>query len=78
VYVAFVIDVFARRIIGWRVARSMRTELRRNAVRWSTRSQHLEAHGTNRTVEVIREYRVTIVNQVLVVAGIADSLPQLL
>ena len=27
VYVAFVIDVFARRIIGWRVARAMRTEL---------------------------------------------------
>lgn len=27
VYVAFVIDVFARRIIGWRVGRSMRTEL---------------------------------------------------
>ena len=26
-YTAFVIDVFARRIIGWRVARSMRTEL---------------------------------------------------
>jgi putative transposase len=25
--VAFVIDVFSRRIIGWRVARSMRTEL---------------------------------------------------
>lgn len=27
VYVAFVIDVFARRIIGWRVARSMCTDL---------------------------------------------------
>lgn len=27
IYVAFVIDVFARRIIGWRVARSMRAEL---------------------------------------------------
>jgi transposase InsO family protein len=27
VYVAFVIDVFARRIIGWRVARSMRAKL---------------------------------------------------
>ena len=27
VYVAFVIDVFARRLIGWRVARSMPTEL---------------------------------------------------
>jgi len=27
VYVAFVVDVFARRIIGWRVARTMHTEL---------------------------------------------------
>jgi transposase InsO family protein len=27
VYIAFVVDVFARRIIGWRVARSMRTDL---------------------------------------------------
>jgi putative transposase len=27
VYVAFVIDVFARRIVGWRVSRSMHTEL---------------------------------------------------
>lgn len=27
VYVAFVIDVFSRRIIGWRVARSMQTDL---------------------------------------------------
>lgn len=27
VYVAFVIDVFARRIVGWRVARSMQTDL---------------------------------------------------
>ena len=27
VYVAFVVDVFARRIIGWRAARSMRTDL---------------------------------------------------
>jgi putative transposase len=26
-YVAFVVDVFARRIIGWRVARSMQTDL---------------------------------------------------
>jgi putative transposase len=27
VYVAFIIDVFGRRVIGWRVARSMQTEL---------------------------------------------------
>ena len=26
VYVAFVIDVFARRIVGWRVAASLRTD----------------------------------------------------
>lgn len=26
VYVAFVIDVFARRIVGWRVSSSMRTD----------------------------------------------------
>ena len=28
VYVAFVIDAFARRIVGWRVSRSARAELR--------------------------------------------------
>jgi len=27
VYVAFVIDAYARRILGWRVSRSMRTDL---------------------------------------------------
>ncbi len=32
VYVAFVIDVFARRIVGWRVARSLRTDLALDAL----------------------------------------------
>ena len=27
VYVAFVVDVFARRIVGWRVSRSLKTKL---------------------------------------------------
>src|SRR5690606_34718255 len=48
VYVAFVIDVFARRIVGWRVSGSMRTDfvldaleqactrVSRNEMRWST------------------------------------------
>lgn len=35
-YVAFVIDVFARRIVGWRVSSSMRTDLR-SSTRWSRR-----------------------------------------
>ena len=33
VYVAFVIDAFARRIVGWRVSRSLRAELAYNALR---------------------------------------------
>jgi len=32
VYVAFVIDVFARRIVGWRVSRSMHTDFVLNAL----------------------------------------------
>ena len=31
-YVAFVIDVFARRIVGWRVATSMRSDLALDAL----------------------------------------------
>jgi putative transposase len=32
VYVAFVIDVFARRIVGWRASASLRTDLARDAL----------------------------------------------
>ena len=32
VYVAFVIDVFSRMIVGWRVSRSMRSELALDAL----------------------------------------------
>ena len=35
VYVAFAIDVFSRMIVGWRVARTMRTDLRLDA--WTLR-----------------------------------------
>ena len=49
VYVAFVIDVFARRIVGWRVANSMRTDLVLDALEqalWSrTRIQGLVHHS---------------------------------
>lgn len=48
VYVAFVIDAFARRIIGWRAARSMTTDLLLDAVEHAffTRSQEGIAHLT--------------------------------
>ena len=40
VYVAFVVDVFARRIVGWRVNRSLRTELVLDALEQALWSRH--------------------------------------
>jgi transposase InsO family protein len=51
VYVAFVVDVFARRIIGWRVARSMRTDLVLDALEqalWSRVDVHGVVHHSDR------------------------------
>jgi transposase InsO family protein len=51
VYVAFVIDVFARRIIGWRVARSMQTDLVLDALEqalWSRADAHGVVHHSDR------------------------------
>ena len=51
VYVAFVIDVFARRIIGWRVARSMRAELVLDALEqalWSRSATQGVVHHSDR------------------------------
>ena len=51
VYVAFVIDVFARRIIGWRVARSMQTDLVLDALEqalWSRSGAKGTVHHSDR------------------------------
>jgi transposase InsO family protein len=51
VYVAFVSDVFARRIIGWRVARSMQTDLVLDALEqalWSRAGAKGTVHHSNR------------------------------
>jgi putative transposase len=51
VYVAFVIDVFARRIIGWRVARSMQAELVLDALEqalWSRSGTKGVVHHSDR------------------------------
>jgi putative transposase len=42
VYVAFVIDVFARRIVGWRASRSMHTELVLDALDQALHDRHVE------------------------------------
>ncbi len=51
VYVAFVIDVYARRIVGWRVARSMTTALVLDALEqalWSRRAPAGLVHHSDR------------------------------
>jgi putative transposase len=73
VFVAFVIDVFARRIVGWRVARSMRTDLVLDALEqalWSRTateglihhsdrgSQYLPIRYTERLAEAVVESSV--------------------
>jgi putative transposase len=45
VYVAFVIDVFSRRIVGWQASRSLRTDLALDALEmamWARRGEDLE------------------------------------
>ena len=51
VYVAFVVDVFTRRIIGWRAARSMRTDLVLDALEqalWSRSGAKGVVHHSDR------------------------------
>jgi transposase InsO family protein len=56
VYVAFVIDVFARRIIGWRVAHSMRAELVLDALEqalWSRSGVQGLVHHSDRGTQYL-------------------------
>ena len=51
VYVAFVIDVFSRRVIGWRVARSIHTDLVLDALEqalWSRSNAKGVVHHSDR------------------------------
>jgi len=56
VFVAFVIDVFARRIVGWRVASSMRTDLVLDALEqalWSRTGTEGLVHRSDRGVQYL-------------------------
>ncbi len=44
-YVAFVVDVFARRIVGWRVSRSMRTDFVLDALEQALHARQPERDG---------------------------------
>jgi putative transposase len=51
IYVAFVVDVFARRIVEWRAARSIRTELVLDALEhalWSRSHRERLLHNSDR------------------------------
>jgi len=57
VYVAFVIDVFARRIVGWRVSRSMKAELVLDALAESIiglyKTEVIHRHGPWKSIDPV-------------------------
>jgi putative transposase len=58
VYVAFVIDVFSRYVVGWQASRSLRTDLALDALEmalWGRRGQHLAGlvHHSDRGVQYL-------------------------
>jgi putative transposase len=57
-YASFVIDVFSRRIVGWRVSNTLRSDLALDALEmavWSRRGQHLDGlvHHSDRGVQYL-------------------------
>ena len=58
VYVAFVIDVFSRCVVGWQASRSLRTDLALDALEmaiWARRGEHLDGliHHSDRGVQYL-------------------------
>jgi transposase InsO family protein len=56
VYVAFVIDVFSRMIVGWRASRSLRTDLALDALEqalWARPDKHRLVHHSDRGVQYL-------------------------
>ena len=49
-YVAFVLDVFSRMIIGWRVARHMRTDMPLDALEMALSSRYRNGHNVSGVV----------------------------
>lgn len=79
VYTAFVIDVFSRRIIGWRVARSMSAELVLDALEqaiWSRSGIHGVVHHSDRGSQYLSirySERLTEVGAQPSVGSVGDS-----
>lgn len=72
VYTAFVVDVFARRIVGWRVARSMHTDLVLNALEqalWARANATGVVHHSDKG----SQYLSTRYSERLIEAGVVPS-----
>jgi putative transposase len=50
VYCAFILDVFSRRVIGWQVSTSLRTDLALDALQMGLWTRHRDGHDTSALV----------------------------
>lgn len=73
VYTAFVIDVFARRIVGWRVSRSLRTDLALDALEQALFDRADDVHGLVHHSDRGTQYLSFGYTTRLLEAGIAPS-----
>ncbi len=79
VYVAFVVDVYSRRILGWRVSGSMRTQLVLDAFRQALHLRHRgDAHWTSQGLihhsDAGSQFTSVAFTAELLEAGIAGSI----
>ena len=72
VYVAFVIDVYARRIVGWRVSRSMQTELVLDALEQAIQQRRPGAGLIHHSVRGV-QYLATKYTERLADVGVSAS-----
>ena len=77
VYVAFVIDAYARRILGWRVATSMRTQLVLDAVEqavWVRRREGADLTGLVHHTDAGSQYTSIAFTERLAAVGVSASI----
>lgn len=72
-YVAFVIDVFARRIVGWRVSSAMQTDFALDAHEQALYERRPDTHGLVRQSDQAAQYLCVRYSERLAEAGVKPS-----